>query len=818
MRAAALIMSLLLLATALPSAAQQDFPGGPLDRRSAIVVKDRGGHPQVVVQTVPHLDVTATCLAIRYRTPYQAEPAASLAHLYEHLLFRSAPDRQPGALLLRTEELGSEARAQVGPSLLMLSEMVPSEEGLESLDLQLSRLRKIPNDSSGLAIERRSIGLEIRAAKASPEEQARREILRSFGLSPDIEGDLESLRKVDRESLSAFLEGLNLESDVVITVVGPHTKRQVRQHLAKGLKPLLPKRKEPRPAAKGGEPKAGNRKVTSTSAPQSSYFLRYPGGNSSLAQVTELLLEQSLGPRHGVKVQHEDGDVWRVDVSPPPTSKISLSGETVSKVSLESLQEQLELRWLETWESPLARAEMLAESQLQWANMAGPPSADEMPALVAEAVKLLKAAQEKGVRLDFDSEVVAPKQPNLFTYRRTANRGVDVAEVLRQKLPNGIQVSHQTLESWPIVAISGFFRLKQELSTQQSRALERELESRSGRELDFEVRPGGLFFHTWCQDSDLTATLNEVARVLKELADLDAPLSSLGGESNSKGNVLEQFFIASVKGRSEKLKAKDLINPNNGQLIIVGDIDESQMERGLRPAWSGWFREKKPAKLFPPTTPDKAAPQPESKVVETASGPPLLLIGFAGPTRSNPNFLAFNLAIQTLAGRPTTSLLARQLRDNQRWVDSVRVFPLEGSADPSLGGQSQQTWVIALRLSSAEVDSTKVLEAVRERLQWLAKEGLSEAELRRTRAYLKGRLKLSMATTRGRAQVLAHAEFHRLSESYSKDYAGLYDSIKGPQVKSTCAHYLNKKSSRWLLLKPKAAKTGIPEPSPKKPG
>lgn len=812
-------MILLLLWVGLCAFAlgDQEFPGGELQRRPALVTADKGQHPKVLVQTVPHADVTATCLAIRYRTPGQPGSDASAAHLYEHLLFRSVPGRPAGALLLRTEELGAQMRAQLGPSVLFFSELVPSDKGLESLDLQMARLHSIPEDESGLEIERGSIGLEIRAAKASPEDQARRQLLQRFGLEVAPEGELEPLRAVDRAKLEEFLKGVSLKDDVVLTIIGPHTNRQVRQHLARNLQPLTP-----RGVGAGTRPKlkAPDKKpiTVKSQTSQISHFVAHKGGGPALASTARALLQQSLGTKHQVNVINEDAQVWRIDIAPPPPSGANWLSSATPKLSLEKLQRELRDEWLERWESPLDRAEMMATSELRWGRVVGPPTMAEMPALVAEANSLLKAAQEQGVKL----ELTSPEgQPRLFPYREVANRGSAPGEVLREELPNGIQVSFQNVESWPIVAISGFFRLKRELTTEQSLTLERELTTRAGGEMEFEVRPGGLFFHTWSQSDDLSSRLARVAEVLKGLAEANLSLSDLPQTGSVSASPMEQFFVQPFQNddKAASVKTQELLDPNNAHLVVVGSLDEEQLDRGLRPAWSGWFRDKKPTRLFPPKDPgsdDKAEP---NKTIPTRSGPPLLLIGFQGPTRANPDFLAFNLALQSIAGRPTTSTLARFLRDRERTVDSLRVFPLTGSADPSASPESQQTWVIALRLSSSEVDTEQVLSVVEQRLKRLAEEGLPEAELRRTRAYLKGRLKLSTATTRGRARVLAHAEFYRLSESYSRDYAGLYDSLKRPQVKAICQKYFAQPKTRWLYLKPATAdKTGIETTPAKKEG
>ena len=70
---------------------------------------------------------------------------------------------------------------------------------------------------------------------------------------------------------------------------------------------------------------------------------------------------------------------------------------------------------------------------------------------------------------------------------------------------------------------------------------------------------------------------------------------------------------------------------------------------------------------------------------------------------------------------------------------------------------------------------------------------------------MKSSLTLSAADNPGRARVLAHSEFYRLSRSYSEDFAGLYDNLKPELVRAVCAPYLKEAGFRWLYLKPRKA-------------
>ena len=175
-------------------------------------------------------------------------------------------------------------------------------------------------------------------------------------------------------------------------------------------------------------------------------------------------------------------------------------------------------------------------------------------------------------------------------------------------------------------------------------------------------------------------------------------------------------------------------------------------------------------------------------------------MGVWGPSRSAPDFLPFNLAMQTLAGRPTTGLLARQLRDGEGLVQTVSVTPLTGSDH----GDGRQWWVLALRPRHADADPAALAARVQSMVSALGKGALAESELARTRNFLKAALKISTSTARGRARVLANSEFYRLSDGYSTDYAGLYDRIDPNVVLAVCGKHLAEQNCRWLYFQPAA--------------
>ena len=781
-----------LLGLALLAGSVWAKPAGGVVVLRPAVVGEQGSLPRLLVQTVPDASVTATVLAIRYRRPGEMDASVpGVAHLLEHLLFRTRAGQPAGALLVRAEGLGGQNVAYSGSGVMVLGEVVPSEMGLESLALQLERLRTTPSDTSDLSLEKTAIASEI-ATVGTAEELARRRLLAGLGVDAAVEGQTEALAALAGADLEKLLAGLDIGSDVVIAVVGPHTDAEVRESLNGLLKPLKPARKEARARVEHSAGKPGRTAVPSN-YDQESFFLQLPGLSTAELLMARDLLSEAAGTGTRVELVKEDLGLYRLDVSPAAKGGAPEIGRLLGTLAPDdaALGARLRREWLDRFEAPLPRAEMMALEALDLGTVASAPEASQVPAMRERLLPLLKGALEQAPSLLLRPSGRAVE--GLYPFRQTANA---TGALQRQTLTNGLSVVWQELKSWPVVAISGFFRLRRPLTPDECEALENKLEARSFSGLDYEVKPDGLFFHTWCPSSELKATLESSAAEIRALSESSEVLVEGAFPSPT---VLSEFFLGKPgQELTAPISGRTLAYPEGGELVLVGDIDPQALDRGLRPAWNGWFADK-PLRSLALATP--APPAEFSRVIAVPAGQsPLMLMGVWGPSRSAPDFLPFNLAMQTLAGRPTTGLLARKLRDSDGLVQTVTVTPLTGSDH----GDGRQLWMLALRPGHAGADPVALAARVQSMVSALGKEALAKSELARTRNFLKAALKISTSTPRGRARVLANSEFYRLSDSYSTDYAGLYDRIDPNLVLAVCGKHLAEQNCRWLFFQPAA--------------
>lgn len=782
----------LLLSTGL--AWGQDFPGGELQTRQALI-SERGSHPTVIVQTVPQATTTATALVLRYAQPGKEGDPSSAAHLLEHLLFRTRPNDQAGALLLRNEALGNSSKAWVNGSTIVFSEEVPAEKGLDSLQLQLDRLKGVPRDPEGWKLEKEAIAAEIERSR-SPEDEARRQILAGLGYQARPAGTLDQLRATRGEDLAALLQHLDLSQDVIIAVVGPQTAREVRQQLSTTLAPLAPQRTEPRKESPPPTLEKKKWEVTSTAGyDQRSTFFESEQLDPRVVALANTLTSAVLPYPVKARLTLETGSLFRLDVS-PADADLSLLFDDLTPALSQAVYQRHEAEWLERLESRQERAESLALATLRHTPPESWVTPQTYPQLLQQAKALLKAGTQAPISLTLKPAGSKTLSGKLFDFATVAHRE-NLPAAQSEKLPNQLTVMLQPWQAWPTVALAGFFRVSPALSYSERTRLERFLKARQGGVLKFDVSQSAVFFQAERPSDKVEELLRDSALELRALSQEKSVLASPGED---RPDLVESFFLPpSVQEPARDIAGNRIFAPQNAHLVVVGQYDSPALERGLRPSWSGWFGKNLPPGGFKnPGSAQPSATAESGKTVDIPKGrEPILLVGLNGPARSSPDFMPFNLAMQTIAGRPYSSLISREFQSGEEAVDSVRLIPLESSVN-----EGSQVWVIALRLAGNLRDPAPVVNKLNSVFKTLGGSPLASSELERTREYLKSSLALSASSNLGRARVLAHSEYYRLSRNYTTDFAGLYDNLTPETVQQTCAKILGSQSLRWLYLRP----------------
>lgn len=189
------------------------------------------GGPRLAVATVADSECAALSIYIPAGSRDELDLPAGLAHFVEHMVFKGTERRTARALSFEIENAGGQLNA-------CTSEDQTVYEGRGEADL-MPLLAEVLADmvwhatfpEAEIALEREVIGEEITMYKESPADHIGDLISGAlWGAHPlgnAISGSLESIEKIDRETLLAFRDRHHFRSDVVIAAAGPFALEEI---------------------------------------------------------------------------------------------------------------------------------------------------------------------------------------------------------------------------------------------------------------------------------------------------------------------------------------------------------------------------------------------------------------------------------------------------------------------------------------------------------------------------------------------------------------------------------------------------------------
>jgi predicted Zn-dependent peptidase len=189
------------------------------------------GGPRLAVATVEDSECAALSIYIPAGSRDEVDLPAGLAHFVEHMVFKGTERRTARELSFEIENAGGQLNA-------CTSEDQTVYEGRGEADL-MPLLAEILADmvwhatfpEAEIALEREVIGEEITLYKESPADHIGDLISAALWgehpLGNAISGSLESIARIDRETLLAFRDRHHFRNDVVIAAAGPFTLEEV---------------------------------------------------------------------------------------------------------------------------------------------------------------------------------------------------------------------------------------------------------------------------------------------------------------------------------------------------------------------------------------------------------------------------------------------------------------------------------------------------------------------------------------------------------------------------------------------------------------
>jgi len=238
-------------------------------------------------------------------------------------------------------------------------------------------------------------------------------------------------------------------------------------------------------------------------------------------------------------------------------------------------------------------------------------------------------------------------------------------------------------------------------------------------------------------------------------------------------------------GSLENIGREDITNfhdklyrPNNVIMAVVGDIDKRSLKKLLKKHFGTWKKGDIP---LPEEVRAEQVKGRKVKLIDKKISQANVQLGHIGIKRENPDFYAAYIMNYILGGGGFVSRLMTEIRDNRGLAYSVYSYfnPLK---DPG-------PFKIAL-----QTKSESAREAIRESLaqmENMAKNGVTEEELRGAKDYLIGSFPLKFTTNSKIASYLSYMEIYNLGLDYLDRFPKIIEALTVNDINRAAAKYLH---------------------------
>jgi zinc protease len=204
--------------------------------------------------------------------------------------------------------------------------------------------------------------------------------------------------------------------------------------------------------------------------------------------------------------------------------------------------------------------------------------------------------------------------------------------------------------------------------------------------------------------------------------------------------------------------------PSNTILAVVGDFNAVEMERMLAEKFGGWAAKDAPAVNLP--EPASAQGKRLLLIDKPDSTQTFYQIGNLGVARNNPDRVYIRV-VNTLFGGRFTSMLNDALR-----VNSGLTY---GAGSSFSQNRARGQFVISTFTRNETTE--KAIDMTLDVLKRLREQGISEADLKSAKAYIKGQFPPQIETTDQLAAQIAQLEFYGFDKREINDFYAKIDAM-----------------------------------------
>ncbi|MGH9768267.1 MAG: M16 family metallopeptidase, partial [Blastocatellia bacterium] len=227
--------------------------------------------------------------------------------------------------------------------------------------------------------------------------------------------------------------------------------------------------------------------------------------------------------------------------------------------------------------------------------------------------------------------------------------------------------------------------------------------------------------------------------------------------------------------------------PSNTIIAAAGDFNAAEMERTLTEKFGGWAAKNAPSTNLP--EPPAAQGKRLLLIDKPDSTQTFYQIGNLGIARNNPDRVYIQV-VNTLFGGRFTSMLNDALR-----VSSGLTYGARSSFQEN---RARGPFVIGTFTRNATTE--KAIDLTLEILKRLHEQGISEADLKSAKAYIKGQFPPQIETTDQLAAQIAQLEFYGLDEREINDFYARIDAMTLDEARRVIKQYFPLDNLVFVLI------------------
>jgi zinc protease len=238
------------------------------------------------------------------------------------------------------------------------------------------------------------------------------------------------------------------------------------------------------------------------------------------------------------------------------------------------------------------------------------------------------------------------------------------------------------------------------------------------------------------------------ARALSRLVFANHPYGTpVEGTIESVGKLTRDDVVAFYRGH---------VRPDTAIIAVVGDVTVDEARREVLARFGGWPRPSTPP---PPAPPQAGAVPPRTEVIPKELTQATILLGRPAIRQVDPDYFPLAVASYVLGGGSASRLYGR-VRDEGGLAYAIYAYVSPGRYGASLA--------ISAQTRNGEVP--KVIDIVHDELGRMARDPVSEDELRLAKDYLIGSFPLRLDTTAKVADFIVAIEEQGLGLDYADRY------------------------------------------------